>query len=440
MTTKQRIWLGILAALVIGGIVLALPPVWSRVSFHASEIYADVKYALFPPEKSMFTPGQSTPDSIASAVAATLTAMAPTASPTLQITLLPNEPSPTPTITPTPLPSRVLLTGTRPEPQTWNNCGPATLSMALSFYGWKGTQADIAPILKPNDRDKNVMPYEMVDYVNTHTDLRALTRIGGDLNTLKLLLASGFPVVIEKGFEPANLSEGWMGHYNLVIGYDDSTQQFTTQDSYLLIRQEDWQHSQGIQIAFADVEKNWRAFDFVFVVIYPPEKQNDVLNALGPLGDEMLAARAAYNRAVAETASLTDVRDRFFAWYNVGSSSVALQDYAGAATAYDMAFNTMPQISEKLRPWRMIWYQTGPYFAYYYTARYQDVVNLATQSLDAMSEKVLEESFYWRAQAELALGEQSAAIDDLNQALAVHAGFGPALDLLSQLGVAPTGS
>jgi len=331
----------------------------------------------------------------------------------------------------------VLLTGVKPEPQKWNNCGPATLSMALSFYQWSGTQSDIAPILKPNDRDKNVMPYEMVDYVNTHTDLRALTRIGGDLNTLKSLISAGFPVLIEKGFEPANISEGWMGHYNLVIGYDDVAQQFTTQDSYLLINTKDWQHSKGFTISYADVEKNWRAFDFIFVVIFPPEKQNDVLNALGPLGDETLAARSAYNRAVAETASLTDVRDRFFAWYNVGSSSVALQDYVGAATAYDMAFNTMPDISEKSRPWRMIWYQTGPYFAYYYTGRYQDVVNLATQTLDAISEKVLEESFYWRAQGELALGDQTAAIDDLNQALTVHAGFGPALELMLQLGVAP---
>ena len=31
---------------------------------------------------------------------------------------------------------------------------------------------------------------------------------------------------------------------------------------------------------------------------------------------------------------------------------------------------------------RMMWYQTGPYFAYYYSARYQDVINLANTTLN----------------------------------------------------------
>ena len=97
----------------------------------------------------------------------------------------------------------------------------------------------------------------------------------------------------------------------------------------------------------------------------------------------------------------------------------------------------LPNIPEKQRPWRMLWYQTGPYYAYYYAGRYQDVIALAGQTLDAMSEPILEESFYWRAQAELALGNQTAAVDDLHQSLVVHAGFGPSLALLSQIGVAP---
>ncbi len=40
-----------------------------------------------------------------------------------------------------------------------------------------------------------------------------------------LLLNAGFPVMIEKSFEPFTLrDEGWMGHYNLVVGYDDKRQ------------------------------------------------------------------------------------------------------------------------------------------------------------------------------------------------------------------------
>ena len=45
----------------------------------------------------------------------------------------------------------------------------------------------------------------------------------------------------------------------------------------------------------------------------------------------------------------------------------------------------------------MMWYQTGPYKAYYYTNRFADVINLADTTLnDTIAEPVLEESLYWR--------------------------------------------
>ena len=85
----------------------------------------------------------------------------------------------------------------------------------------------------------------------------------------------------------------------------------------------------------------------------------------------------------------------------------------------------------------MIWYQTGPYWAYYYTGRYQDVIKLATTTLDAMSEPVLEESYYWRALAGEATGDSKGAIKDLQSALKFHPGFEPALTQLKQLGITP---
>ena len=109
-----------------------------------------------------------------------------------------------------------------------------------------------------------------------------------------------------------------------------------------------------------------------------------------------------------------------------------LQDYSGSADAYDEAFSIYEDISVEQRPWRMMWYQTGPYWAYYYTGRYVDVVNLSTQTLDAMSEPVLEESYYWRALARMSLGYPKKAIEDLEKSLKYHPGFEPALMQLQQ--------
>jgi tetratricopeptide (TPR) repeat protein len=84
-----------------------------------------------------------------------------------------------------------------------------------------------------------------------------------------------------------------------------------------------------------------------------------------------------------------------------------------------------------------MWYTTGPYWAYYYTGRYYDVLNLADITLNAISEQVLEESFYWRALAKQALGDTDGAIADLRTALSAHPNWEPALYQLDLLGATP---
>jgi hypothetical protein len=443
---RKRILLIIFGALIVAAAMLSLPPVWSRVSYHARDIFAKLKYRINPPQSEVFVPSGAEDDTfVATSASSTLTAFAPTPLPSSTPALSTPIPTTLPTLTPVPLPSKVFLPGVKPEPQLWNNCGPATLSMNLSFYKWGQTQVQAAEVLKPNPRDKNVMPYEMVDFVNSQTSLRALSRMGGDLETVKRMLNAGFPVLVEKGFEPSDLKkEGWMGHFNLVVGYNDETKAFTTQDSYLLSHPpgggevKDIETFPGFTVPYEDMEKNWRAFNYVFLVVYPPEKENDVLNALGGLANEIDAYHVAYERAKQEAASLTDVRERFFAWYNAGTSLVNLSDYTGAAAAYDTAFSIYPQIPEDARPWRMMWYQTGPYFAYYYSGRYTDVISLADQTLERMTaEPILEESYYWRGMSYLALGDEERALTEFRDSLKHHPGFGPSLAALEQMGETP---
>jgi tetratricopeptide (TPR) repeat protein len=85
-----------------------------------------------------------------------------------------------------------------------------------------------------------------------------------------------------------------------------------------------------------------------------------------------------------------------------------------------------------------LWYETGPYFAYYYVGRYYDVLSLATTAIDAaLDEPAIEESFYWRGMAKSALGDTSGAIVDFREALKYHPDFDPALNQLSALGATP---
>ena len=58
--------------------------------------------------------------------------------------------------------------------QGWNECGPANITMALSYYGWKENLDYAANYLKPDREDKNVNPWELVSFVNEKSRVRAL--------------------------------------------------------------------------------------------------------------------------------------------------------------------------------------------------------------------------------------------------------------------------
>jgi hypothetical protein len=99
------------------------------------------------------------------------------------------------------------------------------------------------------------MPYELVNFVENQTNLKVQSRVGGDDTLLKRFIASGFPVIVEKGFEGASF-DGWMGHYELVTGYDDASGQFTTQDSYM---------GPNLKVPYNQMESWWRAFNFTYM-------------------------------------------------------------------------------------------------------------------------------------------------------------------------------
>jgi tetratricopeptide (TPR) repeat protein len=406
-----------MALLVVGLLLVDLliayqiPFIHDRVAWRLDVYGAQLRRTLFRQPDTLSTPDLRAVES----ARATLAALAPTPSPTAQATVLAPTPSPSPTFAP--LPAQAVLDPPRYEKQLFNNCGPATLSMTLNFWGWTGSQVDTAAVLKPMQNDRNVMPYELARYVLDHTDLAVLIRSAGTLTDLKRLIAAGFPPIVEKGFNESDVERkyGWMGHYNLITAYDDAAGQFTVQDSFL---------GPDHGVDYETMLSGWRAFNYIYIVVYPPERNDDVLQLLGANGDETYNQKLAIESASSETNRLTG-QDLAFAWFNLGTSLVNVNDYGPASTAYDEA-----RIAGL--PWRMLWYQTGPYFAYYYSGRYQDVIDLADQVLNQRDD--LEESWYWRGMARLATGETQAAISDLRNALVKHPGFPPAYVKLQELG------
>ncbi|MBM4423467.1 MAG: hypothetical protein FJ030_08750 [Chloroflexi bacterium] len=370
-------------------------------------------------------------------------APAPTQTPNFKSqTPNPTTQPPSPTLIPIvyELPASISLSGARYEPQLYNNCGPATLTAALVYWGWRGAEPDpdndltwthledvrwqreVAAAIKPKQSDKNVMPYELGNFAEEYAGLKYIIRYGGDVDMIRRFVANGFPVIIERGFreeEHGQSGQGWEGHYGLITGYDDSARRFITQDSF-----------KGVNYVrdYDLVVRDWRDFNYLYLILYSPDRESEALALLGPDADVTANLNNALVKAQAEAAQSTDPADLAFDWFNVGTSLQLLGRNDDAALAFDQArsYNTLP--------YRMLWYQTFMYKAYFYSERYQEVIDLANVTLQTPG---LEESHYWRGWAHHEFGDLDRAAADMRAALDAHPDWDQALSVLAEWGVSP---
>jgi hypothetical protein len=321
---------------------------------------------------------------------------------------------------PAALPANYKLNGITHIPQHWNNCGPATLTMALTYYGFPANQDAAASWLKPTSEDGNVSPWQMVAYVNTqlNSPIHAITRGGGDLNTIKTLLSNNFPVIIEMGYDPEPDRLGWMGHYLLVVGYDDGGQAITSYDSYL---------GPNKQYTYDHVNQFWEHFNNTYIVLYNVDREAELMTLLGNNADPTQNALNALE--INRQRALADATDKF-AWFNMGTDYVTLADLNPAAyqpKAYEYAAAAYDKARELNLPWRMLWYQFGPYEAYNAVGRYQDVLDLAhVQLKEPGTSQYIEETYYYAGVAREGMGDAARALSNYQQAVQIDPNFTPA--------------
>jgi tetratricopeptide (TPR) repeat protein len=324
------------------------------------------------------------------------------------VSLIPTTPSPTPESLSTPF----RLEGIHYEQQEWNNQGPTTLSMALSYYGWQGNQTVIQQQVRPNMEDKNASPWELVRYVNEETDYKALYRIGGTTDLIEQLVTNGFPVIIETGFQPAG--DDWMGHYRLIMGYDQG--QFAYYDSYL-----GYNGGEGILVPYSEFDAWWQDFNRLFIVVYQVEDAAHLREVLG----DYVNPNYGYDRALEMAREeINTNRDDQWAWFNLGTAYVYQGEYEEAAAAYDEAIRIR-------MPWRTLWYQFGPYEAYYEVGRYEDIAALASGVL--ANTAYVEETYYWQGMVYLAEGDIEAALEQFKLALRYNQNFTPAETIMQEI-------
>ena len=334
-------------------------------------------------------------------------------------------PSPMPTATAVPIPSEARLEGVQHHFQEWNNCGPATMAMTLSYFDLFVTQSETAAVLKPNPEDRNVGPDEMAAYVNENTNYQALYRVNGRIEMLKQFVANGIPVVVEIGIEPPGEFRwlGWYGHYLLVVAYDNANDQFFVYDSWFGTSDVPLENADrnGRNLTYTEVETYWPQFNRTYIPVFAPDQAETVARIVGEDMDETVMWEKSLVQA--QTEASADPGNAFY-WFNLGSSYNAVGEYERASTAFDQA-RTIGL------PWRMLWYQFGPYEAYYEVGRYEDVILLADVTLK--DRPYFEESFFYKGIALAATGETAAAEENLEKAATFNPNFELAIVALAEL-------
>ncbi len=440
---KPTIWrqpwlyLGLLAALALGIFaVLQVPGMPERLRYHYDQTRAKVFYFFRRPQEQIFLPSQGgtqassglTPNLPTDAAQPSSTPL-PNSNPAAQTSTPPASTPVAPITTQVPLPVRFQLTDIEHEKQGYNNCGPTTLGIYLRYWGVDTDQTKIAERVHQIPDDRNVGLYEMRDYVEENTQFKAIVRHGGDFDLLRNLVNQGFPVMLERGFYTASTSE-WMGHYGLVTGFDLKDATLHVPDTYL----------GPTDFKEADLERLWMHFAYAYLLIYPVEQEPSIQAILGDQWDEAENARHTL-RLMQQKAQLDhsdgNVEDSFFAKFGVGTAAMLAQEPSMAAQAFDDAFGAYSLLPSYKRPFRVMWYQFGPYEAYFATDRFEDCANLAQNTIANSAASGLEESWYWRGRCVEELGDENSAAFFYNKALDWHPDWKPALEALQALDVKP---
>jgi hypothetical protein len=289
-----------------------------------------------------------------------------------------------------------LLTGFSWIRQGANDCGPASITVLMSYWGVKFTQEEAADFLKPNPEDPNVRADEIAAFVETK-GYHSLIRINGTIDVLKQLILAGYPVLIETGYDPEPAVVGWTSHYLTLAGFSDEDQGFIAMDTY---RRPNWFY------AYSEVDKYWRQFNRRYIIVYRPDQAAAVASIIGEDVDDTTMYTNSLKTAQLE---LSLDRNDPFGWFNLGGSLAGLRRYDDAVSAFDEA--------RKLGlPSRFLWYQFSIFDAYLKVGGdYNDQVILLAN--DVLAKKESEEAFYYKGLAYQAQGKLDEARQQFRLAL-----------------------
>ncbi len=258
----------------------------------------------------------------------------------------------------------------------------------------------------------------MVNFVRQQTQVSAITRIGGDMELLKDFIAANIPVIVETGYSLEG--EDWLGHYQTVVGYDDNQNIFYIYDSWLGMAQRR-RHDRALQRFRRATGRRSTAPSS------PSTRQTAKAIVQQILGDraDVTPSRSARAGSCASRKRAPTARTP-----SPGSTWARSYDQAGRVRTGRRRL-TIRRFQLDL-PFRMLWYQFGPFEAYFETGRYDDVLALVNNNADTAGQ-LRRGDLLLAGQGLRRAGTQAEATAAFQRALAKNPHYQAARDALNSL-------
>ena len=297
--------------------------------------------------------------------------------------------------------------------QTFNNCGPAILSMAYSYLGIDKSQTELGQQLRPfqhpqgfND-DKSVTVSEL-SKISKDMGLISYHRPNGSPELLEQIISLQLPIIIRTWL---NKNED-IGHFRLIRGYDSINHTFIQDDSL---------NGSDLIYTYQDLIDIWEPFGFEYLIIAPENFKFDIERVLGENADERTAWQIALNR---EKLAWRQNPKTYFHAFNASVAAYHLQDWKTSKYYFDAV--------EILLPSRMLWYQVEPLYSLFHLGEFNRLLSISDDIL-MNGNLAFSELYFLRGQIYENMQQIQQAKSEYYKAIKYHKYFVPAQVALDNL-------
>lgn len=164
-------------------------------------------------------------------------------------------------------PPGYLLQGMPLVRQSYNACGPASISQVLAYFGLNVSMAEVSRFTRASDR--SYMTAQAIVTFAPKVGMEARLYTGGSLTTVRAAIRKGLPIIALQSHITAQGRV--IPHWRVVVGYDDVRQETYLMDPLLGY----------VKMGYSDFNRVWADHHGQFAVLYPPKLSGVVKHTIG---------------------------------------------------------------------------------------------------------------------------------------------------------------